>query len=67
MQIRMLSTHRGSEDGFKLRRYFEGCVYDVADTMGSHFLCMGWAEPTDTRTAQVRVEEFMKQLQEVRA
>lgn len=43
MKIRMLSTHRGSEDGFDVRCYEQGHVYDVREGMGCEFLRKGWA------------------------
>ena len=50
MLIKMLGSHRGSEDGFTVKRYMIGETYDVADTMGRAFCRNGWAynaEPYD--------------------
>lgn len=43
MLIKMLSTRRGSEDSFKVKRYEMGREYDVADSMGREFCRNGWA------------------------
>jgi hypothetical protein len=43
MYVRMLQTRRGSEDGFAVRRFYEGCVYDVADTLARIFINARWA------------------------
>lgn len=43
MNIKMLHTRIGAEDGFNLREYESGKSYDVADTMARMFLRNGWA------------------------
>ncbi|MDX1974466.1 MAG: hypothetical protein SFT92_02195 [Rickettsiales bacterium] len=49
MHIIMLSTHRGCEDGFVVRRYELGKTYHVADGLASAFIRKGWAKraPSD--------------------
>ncbi len=43
MKIKMLETHRVSEDGFVLRLLEAGKVYDVADTAARACVMRGWA------------------------
>jgi len=42
-KIYMLSTQRGSEDGFAVKRYHEAKHYDMPHTLGAHFINQGWA------------------------
>lgn len=44
MQIRMLETRRGSEDGFRVRVYEQGEEYNLADGLARAFLAAGFAE-----------------------
>lgn len=51
MYIKMLSTHRGCEDGFAVRCYMQGAIYHVRHGMGCAFIRRRWAvevEPDDT-------------------
>jgi hypothetical protein len=43
MRIIMLTTRRGSEDGFLMRRFLCGGHYDIALPLAVHFLHQGWA------------------------
>lgn len=43
LRVMMLETRRGSEDGFVVRRYFQGKVYDLSMELGVYFLRKGWA------------------------
>ena len=43
MQIYMLSTQRGSPEGFRINRYREAKHYCVPDTLGCKFVRNGWA------------------------
>lgn len=43
MKITMISTRRGSEDGFTTKQYIKGESYDVSRNMGSMFLRNCWA------------------------
>lgn len=43
MRIKVLETRRGCEDGFTIRRYLKGEVYDVAELTACMFLRNGWA------------------------
>lgn len=43
MHIQMVETRRGSPDGHTVAQYHEGCIYEVADTMGAMFVRNGWA------------------------
>jgi hypothetical protein len=45
MQILMLETRRGSEDGCVVRRFYRGGVYAVAQALARHFIRQGWALP----------------------
>lgn len=38
MKIKMLKTKRGTEDGFTVRRYIKGEVYDVAHTLACELM-----------------------------
>ncbi|MEK6746881.1 MAG: hypothetical protein AABY33_07620 [Pseudomonadota bacterium] len=41
MQIFMLHTRYGSEDGFVVRRFLENHHYEVADSLGAYFIRIG--------------------------
>jgi hypothetical protein len=43
MQITMLETRRGSENGQMVRRYEKGQTYEVAEMLGRSFIGSGWA------------------------
>lgn len=43
MKIKMLGTHRGSEDGFIVKQYHKDLIYDVADMLARSFIRHGWA------------------------
>lgn len=43
MLIRMLQTRRGTEDGFTVRQYFAGEVYEMREHLAWLFLKKGWA------------------------
>jgi len=47
MNIFMLETRRGSEDGFAVRCFEAGSNYDVADTLARAFISKGWAIEND--------------------
>jgi hypothetical protein len=44
IRVRMLETRLGSEDGFTLRRYQAGEVYELPGLLALSFLRRGWAE-----------------------
>lgn len=46
MQIFMLQSRRGSEDGFSVRFFEAGLLYDVADTLARAFIQADWATET---------------------
>jgi hypothetical protein len=43
MRVRMLETRRGTEDGFVLRLYEAGGIYDMADFQARCFIAEGRA------------------------
>ncbi|MEQ1790660.1 MAG: head-tail connector protein, partial [Rickettsiales bacterium] len=43
MQIIMLSTRYGSEDGFVVRRFLQNYQYEIADSLGAYFIRLGVA------------------------
>jgi hypothetical protein len=43
MRVFMLCTRRGSEDGFLVRRFFEGQQYDMSHMLACYFIRCGWA------------------------
>lgn len=47
MKIRMLETHRGSDDGFTVRRYHKDILYAVGNSIGDSlarcFIAQGYA------------------------
>lgn len=47
MQIKMITTHYGSEDGFAVKQYLKGELYSVADTLARYFMSNGWAYNCD--------------------
>lgn len=44
MKLLMLQTRYGVEDGFTLRRYHKGKVYDVSGFLGHRFINKGWGK-----------------------
>jgi hypothetical protein len=46
-RLRMLSTRRGSPDGFQVNSYQAGHVYELPPDLAAAFLREGWAEPAD--------------------
>lgn len=46
MQITMLYSRPGSEDGFTVKRFSQGVAYDVADTQARAFIRAGDAIET---------------------
>ena len=44
MQIIMLETRRGCEDGFTVRHYEQDKQYDMADSEARRFIMKGWAK-----------------------
>lgn len=47
MKIKMKESHRGSEYGFAVNFYEEGNTYDVAQSLASSFIQLGWAVKAD--------------------
>lgn len=43
MQITMLETHAGCEDGFNVRSFQKNVSYDMADMLACEFIRLGWA------------------------
>ena len=43
MLVKMLSTRRGSGDGFDMCQYLKGETYDLPENLAKHFLRNGWA------------------------
>ena len=43
MQVTMLYTRRGSQDGFTVERFVEGNTYDMSDTLARSFVRDGQA------------------------
>ncbi len=44
MQVLMLSTRYGSEDGFVVRRFLQNHQYEMADSLGAYFIRLGVAK-----------------------
>ena len=44
MRIKMLGTHRGSEDTFTVKRYMKDESYTVGHSLAVYFINQGWAE-----------------------
>ncbi len=45
MQILMLFTRYGSEDGFIVRRFLQNHQYEMADSLAAYFIRLGLAKP----------------------
>ena len=43
MQILMCDSRFGSEDGYVLKRYEIGQIYDVSDRLARSFIALGYA------------------------
>lgn len=46
MQVRMLETRRGTEDGYVVRRFDKGETYEMGAFLAHRFLVNGWARLT---------------------
>lgn len=63
MNVRMLSTRRGSPDGIEIREYEAGRKYDLSPSLAGIFLGAGWAEedkesaPEETKDAEMSKAE----------
>jgi|CXWL01.1.fsa_nt_gi hypothetical protein len=44
MQIIMLQTRYGSEDGFVVRRFLQNHQYEMADSLAAYFIRLGVAK-----------------------
>lgn len=44
MKIKMLSTQKGSENGYEIKTFYEGNVEIVHDDLAKVFIKEGWAE-----------------------
>jgi len=44
MKIKMKTTQYGSEDGFVVKLFNTGEIYEVAENLGSYFIKWGMAE-----------------------
>lgn len=42
--VKMLQTRKGSEDGFKVKQFYEGQIYDIAENLARTFFADGYAE-----------------------
>lgn len=47
MKITMLGTHRGTEDGFTVRRFLKGETYDITHSLAVVFIRLGWARKAE--------------------
>lgn len=45
MHVRMLETRRGTADGYTIRQYQRGEIYDLPDTLANAFFAAGFAVP----------------------
>lgn len=41
--VRMLETRKGSEDGFTVKQFMEGQVYDIRENLARSFFAAGFA------------------------
>jgi hypothetical protein len=62
MLVKMMQTRRGSEDGFLLKLYEEGRVYDMAHTLACRFINQGWAFNAEPSTSNEAIDEAMGQV-----
>ena len=51
MQVTMLYTRRGSQDGFAVEQFIEGNTYNMSDTLARSFVRSGQAIIVDSRSA----------------
>lgn len=54
MRVRMLQTRRGTEDGFRVRQYKYGKVYEIKERLARSFIAAGYAVPFGRRSFNVR-------------
>ena len=55
MEIKMLETRRGTEDGFSVALYKKGSEYEVREHLARTFFAAGFAIPTqDERVSLAR-------------
>lgn len=66
MQIKMLSTRRGSENGHTVRQFDAGETYDVADTLAKGFISARHAVEVNPKGMdEVLQETFLKERERV--
>lgn len=64
MFIEMLDTRRGSEDGFSVKRFYEGRKYDMRDSLAREFIRNGYAKRV-TMTETDVMNEVHNKLHEI--
>lgn len=47
--IKMLQTRQGCEDGFTVRQFVEGEIYEVRESLARSFFAAGWAEKVSAK------------------
>lgn len=57
MRVRMLETRRGTEDGFVVRRFEQGIVYDLADCLARRFIAAGRAEAMEKPVYPFKIQQ----------
>lgn len=60
--IKMLETRKGSEDGFTVKQFYIGKIYDIHETLARSFFAAGFAvkyEEENKKKSNVR-KRFVK-------
>lgn len=57
MQVRMLQTRRGTEDGYVVRRFDKGTTYEMSGFLARQFLANQWAFLVADETNETQQEE----------
>ncbi len=57
--IKMLETRKGTEDGFTIKQFYEGEVYDVKENLARTFFAAGHAVKIKQRKPKRKKEEVL--------
>lgn len=64
MEVQMLQTRFGTEDGFNVLTYEAGKHYDMAESLACFFLREGWAKRSEKAIIDIQRERRAEWLKE---
>ena len=67
MRVKMLVTRRGSHDGFDIRQYHKGEIYDLPDNLARYFIRWNSAVSLEpNKTMEEVTQELIAKLRRLR-